>query len=706
MIRRLLLLSASLALAAPLTAQDAGRPYDGLLERPDLQAVVDLQVARDGPALAARLEDPDPAVRARAAFGLGSVQDAAAVPALLDALDDPDPGVRADAAFALGQSADSTASARLLEGLANESEEPVRERLLEALGKVGDAASLGRLASLGLPDALLDDLALAFARYGLREVHDPRVVERLAAFLEHDDPRVRERAAYYFGRVPDPEPWADLAGADLRAALDAAYAFQFGGPDTIAPAGPAPELHLVAGLGRLGDPADVERLTRWLEDAVDWRVRVNAARALGDHTSREAAATALVDAFQDPSTHVAVAAASALAAADSLADETIHDVAAWTVPGRRDWRVTGAALPVLSKAGADGFVIFYLMWLDVNAPDNAAARAMALEALGWGDTRGGFLVLEDQAGWDDPVVAAAAVGGLARRWERGGEAVGGVATPERYYAAFTAAMERGDIALVTGAAPALADSAFRAHGGVDALIDTYRSMVSPVDLEPMEAILSALGDSGDPAARPLLEEALDHPHPVLRSAAVEALEALTGEPVDAPDAPNPPDRTVDWDALARLGPAPALIVETDRGRIEITMDAGEAPLTVQTVARLAVDGAYDGVPFHRVVPNFVIQAGDVERGDGWGGPGFAIRSELGRIGYERGTVGMASAGKDTEGSQWFVTHSIQPHLDGRYTAFGTVSDGMDAVDRIVEGDRVVRVEVVPSGEPASSEEGL
>jgi peptidylprolyl isomerase len=91
------------------------------------------------------------------------------------------------------------------------------------------------------------------------------------------------------------------------------------------------------------------------------------------------------------------------------------------------------------------------------------------------------------------------------------------------------------------------------------------------------------------------------------------------------------------------------------------------------------------------VPNFVIQGGDVERGDGWGGPGFAIRSELTRIPFDRGAVGMASAGKDTEGSQYFVTHSMQPHLDGRYTAFGRVVSGMNVVDAIQVGDSVVRV---------------
>ncbi|MBW3660182.1 MAG: HEAT repeat domain-containing protein [Gemmatimonadetes bacterium] len=702
MTRRALSLFALLALAAPLPAQEPGRPDDGLLERADLQAIVDLQVERDGAALVARLDDPDPVVRARAAFGLASVQDPAAVPALLEALDDGDPRVRSDAAFAIGRSAGPAVSAPLLETLAREPDPVVRARLLEALGEVGDDASLARLAAIDLADQLLDDLALAIARYGTRDVHHPAAVARLATLLDHQDPRVRESAAYYFGRTRDPS--ARAAAEEIRTALDRAYAFQFGGPDTIAPPGPAPDLHLVSGLGGLGDPEDTDRLVRWLEDAVDWRVRVNAARELGERTELEAAREALVRAFADPSPHVVVAAAAALAAADSLPDETVHEVATWTVPGRREWRVTAEALPVLARAGADGFVIFYLMWLDVNDPENGWARAKALRALGWGDTRGGFLVLEDQAGWEDPRVASAAVEGLVRRWRRGGEAVTGIATPPRYYGAFVRAMLGGDVAAVAAAAPALADSAFGPLGGIGLLIDTYRTMAAPEDLEGMEAILRALGESGDPTARPLLEEALSGPHPLLPRVAAGALEALTGEVVEPPEGPSLPGRTVDWDALGRLGPSPGLVLETEKGRIEIALDVSEAPLTVQTVAALAEEERYDGVPFHRVVPNFVAQGGDVARGDGWGGPGFSIRSELGRIPFERGTIGMAHAGKDTEGSQWFLTHSMQPHLDGRYTAFGVVIEGMETLDRLLQGDRLLEARVVASEDRRASGE--
>ena len=108
-----------------------------------------------------------------------------------------------------------------------------------------------------------------------------------------------------------------------------------------------------------------------------------------------------------------------------------------------------------------------------------------------------------------------------------------------------------------------------------------------------------------------------------------------------------------------------------------------------------ISSFFDGVAIHRVVPNFVLQDGD-PTGTGNGGPGYEIRDELNPLEYRRGTVGMALSGPDTGGSQWFVTHSPQPHLNALYTAFGQVVSGQDVVERIEQGDRIVRVTVSES----------
>ena len=107
---------------------------------------------------------------------------------------------------------------------------------------------------------------------------------------------------------------------------------------------------------------------------------------------------------------------------------------------------------------------------------------------------------------------------------------------------------------------------------------------------------------------------------------------------------------------------------------------------VKSVITLTNKGFYNGLTFHRVVPGFVIQGG-CPRGDGWGDAGYFLRSEFNLHKYQRGTVGMAHSGKDTAGSQIFITQTAQYHLDGRYTIIGRVTKGMDIVDKIEAGDK-------------------
>jgi len=136
---------------------------------------------------------------------------------------------------------------------------------------------------------------------------------------------------------------------------------------------------------------------------------------------------------------------------------------------------------------------------------------------------------------------------------------------------------------------------------------------------------------------------------------------------------------------ALAGTLPHAVLETVRGPVDIELYAADAPLTVFNFLALARAGTYDHIAFHRVVPDFVVQDGD-PRGDGNGGPPYAIRDELNRRLYDRGAVGMALGGPDTGGSQYFITLSPQPHLDGGYTVFGHVTAGYAALDAIVQGD--------------------
>ncbi|HEU5259962.1 MAG TPA: peptidylprolyl isomerase [Gemmatimonadales bacterium] len=147
-------------------------------------------------------------------------------------------------------------------------------------------------------------------------------------------------------------------------------------------------------------------------------------------------------------------------------------------------------------------------------------------------------------------------------------------------------------------------------------------------------------------------------------------------------------------------PVKRAVVETAKGTIEVELYADEAPNTVANFEKLANAGFYDGTKFHRVIPNFMIQGGDPysktgEGRVGTGGPGYMIKCETDKNVHRhvKGTLSMAHAGKDTGGSQFFICHSPQPHLDGVHTVFGQVTGGMDVVNKIAQDDEVRSIRV-------------
>ena len=137
-----------------------------------------------------------------------------------------------------------------------------------------------------------------------------------------------------------------------------------------------------------------------------------------------------------------------------------------------------------------------------------------------------------------------------------------------------------------------------------------------------------------------------------------------------------------------------ILMETTKGVIELELFPEHAPMTVNNFVFLTKEGYYDGVTFHRVINNFMIQGGD-PTGSGRGGPGYKFADETygNPLKHETGVLSMANAGPNTNGSQFFITHSPQPHLNGKHTVFGKVINGMDIVNSIEQGDRMISVTV-------------
>jgi cyclophilin family peptidyl-prolyl cis-trans isomerase len=203
------------------------------------------------------------------------------------------------------------------------------------------------------------------------------------------------------------------------------------------------------------------------------------------------------------------------------------------------------------------------------------------------------------------------------------------------------------------------------------------------------AILDSLAKQKNATANEAIKTALDSRDHLIRRKAVALLKANgAGDFSSRIGTVQTRNTTADYErAIARIGKTVTAVVTTSKGAFTIQLLPEDAPLNVDNFVQLAKRIYFAGITFHRVVPNFVIQDGD-PRGDGNGGPGYQIRCEINGVPYERGAVGMALSGKDTGGSQWFATHSPQPHLDGGYTVFGKVIRGMDVVDNTVRGDLI------------------
>jgi cyclophilin family peptidyl-prolyl cis-trans isomerase len=209
------------------------------------------------------------------------------------------------------------------------------------------------------------------------------------------------------------------------------------------------------------------------------------------------------------------------------------------------------------------------------------------------------------------------------------------------------------------------------------------------------ATLSALARLDPNGAAPVLARALEDREWAIRVRAAELLRGIDPSATAIPATPAPAPPVPELSAVQTLlTPAftPTAYIDTEKGLVQIELAVVDAPRTAANFTALARKGFFSNVPWHRVVADFVVQGGD-PRGDGEGGPGYTIRDEINQRPYLRGTVGMALDWADTGGSQFFITHSPQPHLDGRYTVFGQVVAGMDVVDALRQWDIVRSIRI-------------
>lgn len=617
------------------------------------------------------LRSPEPKIRARAVEAMGKLQDPTCVDVLLDRLRDENHNVRLEAVFALGQIGDQRAEGPLLTFLNRQDKMEVKKRVVEALGKLGNQSTLPALIRL-LSDKntdLLQATALAAARLARRGLKAPALTDSLSVLLQHSNEEVRWKACYALMRIGE--------GLDARRFRSA-----------VRDRDPRVRMYAVRVLGQLQDIPSLERLGALLRKDPDWRVRVSTARALGEYPLSQSAPYLTL--FNQTG-HVR------RAILEAIGRSALNEPAGYE-PNSREHNMAKYQLeqvllfepssnggeesePVWTESEIGAALIAYGRLLGDEAlsvltpftqDPRLRVRVRAIQALAETHSARAARALEKQYPNAPTPVKVAILEALDKLRD--------VASPD----IFRQALNETDHVLVALAAQALGRDSLNSRIYVQPILSAYERLPKPVDSETTLMIFEALGKIRDRKAVPFLQRALRLPDKVLSRAAAQALVQITGVDTFEVVQATEPHLQYDYADLAALRGARAFI-KTRRGTIEIALFADDAPVTVLNFVRLAERGFYDRLSFHRVVPNFVIQGGD-PRGDGWGSPGYAIRSEFNKRPFLRGTVGMASAGKDTEGCQFFITHSPQPHLDGRYTVFGQVVSGQEVVDAIDEGE--------------------
>ncbi|HVR43403.1 MAG TPA: HEAT repeat domain-containing protein [Thermoanaerobaculia bacterium] len=572
--------------------------------------------------------DPSHEVRIAAAFALGEIGDPAGVDTLIALAGDPEhAGVASEALEALSKMPGKVPFERYATWTGPAHPEGVRSRAIRFLFRFEQPEAAALAASLlSDPEAIVR----REAAYSLsRRTHAP-ARERLHLLLTDPDTLTRAYAARALGRIAEEESVDPL----LAALGDVHPWVRTNAVVALAQIAAAHE-------GAIGwlDAEDTVRILTLARDP-DPGTRISAIEALGHaaRTNETARATLLEIAADGSQWQREVATAAFIRHVGPADAEAVGSLMA------TDARfVKIRALEATQALGEDGDAIRRRFLDD---PD-AAVRAAALGSIADERTAAWREVIEAALADDDPVVRSVAIG--------------------RY----------STIASIPPAEKLVRLRSEAARAEADALNDARVAAVS-----------AAAGLEGSERLE-WLEELVRDDDPVVRRIAAEAL-ARAGRPRPG-FTPLPVERSLDeYAAIARWSQETHTVtLHTSRGEVEIILLASDAPMTAWNFATLAARDYFDGTTFMRVVPNFVIQGGD-PRNDQSGGPGYAIRDEINPQKYTRGAVGMALSGPDTGGSQFFITHSPQHHLDGGYTIFGRVVGGMSGVvDQIERGDRVI-----------------
>jgi cyclophilin family peptidyl-prolyl cis-trans isomerase/HEAT repeat protein len=634
----LLIACRPVTLTPQITSSSENKFSDAIIRR-----IYTLQDERKADSLLPYLTHAQTVYRLEAARALASVQDKRALPGLIKLLTDPDAPVRRAAAYALGQLGENTAEGDLLKSAATEKEPVVRAEILEALGKCASQTGLDYLSNYkGLNDTENAGLAWGLYRTNNKNLNYTAAITKAINLLAptHAAP-VRLGATHFLARTPKLDFTLHQAKILTTAQTDS-----------------SPEVRMAAtlALGKIKTATSTAGLLTIIRQDPDYRVRINAIRGLTNADDATVKGV-IYKALEDKNINTALAASDFVLAKASPADAPhLLPLAAKT----NNWRVRATLLAAALKIMDDKAAVSEKIKSQYTGTTNIYEKGALLAALGH-DLNNYKFIQQVTFSTVSPVLATYGLEALSNMRQQ-------LNFPENlkmpFAAIFRKALESGDGALVGIAASLLAIPALefnKAYPDPGFLKNILATLQLPRDMETYQE--------------------LD-----------KAIRSFAGLPPGTAPA-NPFTHPINWTLVKSIKPRQKVLIKTGKGPITLTLFTEEAPATVANFVQLARAGFYNQKNFHRVAPNFVVQGGD-PRGDGWGGTDYAIRSEFANLRYGEGFVGMASAGKDTESCQWFITHSPTPHLDGRYTIFGRVTLGMAVVHQLEIGDKIESVTLI------------
>ena len=603
----------------------------------------------------------NPGYRLAAVNAMASIQSELSIDSLVEILGDPIIEVRTAAAYALGQIGNLETVDPLMNAFVNKDTSDVdnvfNSTILEAIGKTGNKSLLDVLASVEsyrITDTLLLlGQSRAIYRYANRGINTQKGTNRMVELASNQayPNEVRVIAANYLARAKD----IDISKSQFRIA-----------EALIGASDPNVRMAIALALRKVTEPDILKILQSQFIVEKDYRVKVNILKAFGSYKYIDNI-DLILDHLDDENIHVANAAAQYLVDHGKRDDVEIYKTFA---KKNLDHTVRAKIYASVLKHLPSYYI---------------ESRAIIRSSL--------LRYLKELKG--KPYVAKHYVAALGQ-------------DPYSYAYLKEAAIDSGVVTIRTAGMEALS----KIVSG-KSFVNTFRFRSDRVKIEILDIIKEqfAKGDVGTMAigAGILSNEKIGYRNLIQNDSFLIAAAAKLSLPreietyneikkalayinnVKYKAEKNSYNHPINWKTLATVSDSTIAVVRTNKGNFTIKLFGNTTPGSVANFIDLANDDFFDNKVYHRVVSNFVIQGG-CPRGDGYGSLDYSIRSELPQLYYDdEGYVGMASAGLNTEGTQWFVTHSPTPHLDGKYTIFGKVTEGMDVVHQIVEGDKIIDV---------------